>query len=116
MRTPWSLPKRLEKTLYAITNHRAFVIGGQGYCRDGVFPLADPKAHTFNIDAIRQRRLKRRSRRRTDIVFGQEVRRGHRGRRFTVDIGFLGLREWWQVESALASAFDVESAMSPQTS
>lgn len=103
--TPWRAPRRLAKSAYALTDRRALIFHPPGWTACGMLPAPRLATYSFYFDDICGRRLKRRSRNRTDIVFAQEIHRSARGRRNSIDLGFLGLREWREVEAQMARQF-----------
>jgi hypothetical protein len=61
--------------------------------------------YSFGPQELSRRVLKRRSARRTDLVFGTETQRVGRGKSMAVEIGFLGLADPAEVEELLEQRF-----------
>jgi hypothetical protein len=103
---PWHVRRRLRQTTYALTDRRALIWKGVGWSGPAV-PSLYETCYEFGPEALRCRSRRRRSGRRIDLVFGEEIHQtGRSGRgRMVVEIGFLGLVDPEQAEELLERHF-----------
>ncbi len=103
--TPWRLRKLLRPTIYAATAQRAMVLYAAGVPGHALpRPLQNP-VYVFDSAQLRNRSLKRRSRRRVDIVFGQEWQGSDLGGPRLIDVGFIAVTNWRDAEAQLEKYF-----------
>jgi hypothetical protein len=100
---PWRLVARLRRTLYAVTDVRAMVVGQLGWSHGGLTETNED-FYAFSPQDLAQSEVKRNGR---DIVLGSEWQRmsgrRHRNRDMLVEIGFLAVDDLAGAESALAT-------------
>lgn len=100
---PWRVRSMLKDSVYAITNQRGIVIRGTGIDGQGLPCRLKQTVYTFNAAQIAARRCIRSSRKRLDVVFGQEEQgqgQGRGGPRL-IDVGFIACSEWEEAEAVL---------------
>jgi hypothetical protein len=99
----WRLVARLRRTLYAVTDERAMVVGQLGWSHGGLTETNED-FYAFSPQDLAQSEVKRNGR---DIVLGSEWQRmsgrRHRNRDMLVEIGFLAVDDLAGAESALAT-------------
>jgi hypothetical protein len=102
---PWLTSREVGASVYAVTTRRALILNAFGWSRRSVgLPDTREKTYEFGAEALRGRSRKRRGRRllpRTDLVFLVEEFRAARGKRWDVEVGFLGLANPVEAEAAL---------------
>ncbi|PQV64024.1 hypothetical protein B1R32_10749 [Abditibacterium utsteinense] len=81
--TPFFNSAKATRTIYAVTDRRLLIIEGENVQS---FLPADIE------------RLQRRGESSGDVIFAREMRRGSKGRRYEVEIGFFGIQNPREVE------------------
>jgi hypothetical protein len=102
---PWRVRRRLRQGTYALTNRRALILHGVGWSWQDTVPTLSESWYSFGPQELSRRVLKRRSARRTDLVFGTESQRVGRGKSMAVEVGFIGLADPAEVEELLEQRF-----------
>lgn len=110
---PWTVPRRLSRTRYAVTDRRVLVLHGSGYSWSDMVPTPHHERYDFTPEQARGRAVKRRRGGRVDVVLRVEEHRGGRGRRNWVDIGILGVEDWQDAVVAIDATFRVASDAEP---
>jgi hypothetical protein len=106
--TPCQARRKLRRTIYALTDRRALVLDGVGWSGPSVVPYLREQCYEFGPEALASRSRRRRSARRTDLIFGEETHRmGGKGgpQELVLEIGFVGLAEPDAVEALLEQHF-----------
>ncbi len=109
LRAPWTVPRRLSRTRYAVTDRRVIVLHGPGYAANDMVPAPRSGRYDFTPEQASQRTVMRRRGGRVDIVLGIEEHRGGRGRRRWVDIGILGSEDWHDAVAAMAFTLTIRT-------
>lgn len=91
--TFWTVLKR-RRTWYTLTNRRAFIASN--------LPFAGKRLDSYALTP--ETRLSLKSGNPGSVVFAREERRGSKGRRYTVDIGFERIAEADQVYALMRDA------------
>lgn len=99
--TPWMFPRRLRRTIYAVTNRRAIVLNPYGELQadfmgsafNGLAPIID----RYEPVQVSHRKLQPRAHGGVDIVLAVYV-----SRRRAMNVGFLGLESAAEAEGHLA--------------
>lgn len=105
LRAPCTVPRRLSRTRYAVTDRRVIVLHGPGYAADDMVPAPRSVRYDFTPEQASHRAVMRRHGGRVDVVLGIEEHCGGRGRRRWVDIGILGSEDWQDAVAAIDARF-----------
>jgi hypothetical protein len=107
----WLTAREVRGAVYAVTTHRALILNAFGWTRRSIgLPATRERVYEFGAEALRWRARKRRWRRlisRTDLIFKVEDFGAASGKRWDVEVGFLGLADPLEAEAVLDRLFPV---------